>query len=212
MSINNQLGKSNIKTRLIVLFGLLLLFLVLIRISPLEKPDKAVIGESENQEILKVIEVIDGDTFRLSDSSLVRLIGIDTPEKGQLFYDEAVALAESVLINEQVNLIYDKEKTDRYNRSLVYLEVNSLIYNELVLERGYANVYLFSENLLRREMLISAQKNARTDKVGIWSVNDTDDEEYYIRIEGSFRYHRPLCVSIKNSKPSRKIKIFDKKQ
>ena len=207
--IKSQFKRSPIKTRLIILFGLLVVFIILLRFSPSKQIEKRIISKTIDLNITTVTEIIDGDTFRLSDSTLVRLIGIDTPEKGQAFYDEAVALAESVLIDKPVSLIFNKEKSDRYKRSLAYLKVDSLIFNELVLERGLANVYLFSENQLWREKLISAQKRARMNNLGLWSVEKEDQEEYYIRIEGSFRFHRPLCISIKNSKPSRKIKIPD---
>ena len=39
-----------------------------------------------------VIGVIDGDTVELEDGRTVRLIGIDTPERGDLYYDSASAL------------------------------------------------------------------------------------------------------------------------
>jgi endonuclease YncB( thermonuclease family) len=207
----DKFKKSPIKYRLYVLALLLLIIIILFQIPSNKKIiNKHIASELPNNNYLSVVEIIDGDTFKLSDSSIVRLIGVDTPEKGQPFYDDAVALAESLLINNQIKLIYDQRQFDNYNRVLAYVRFDSIIYNELILERGFANVYLFSENTKWRKRLISAQKQARINEIGIWSNTDIDKEDYYIRIEGSFRFHRLLCPSIKNSKPSRKLKIFNK--
>ena len=48
-----------------------------------------------NSEQVELVTVIDGDTFDLSTedgaAARVRLIGVDTPERGECFHDEARA-------------------------------------------------------------------------------------------------------------------------
>ncbi len=152
---------------------------------------------------LYVMQVKDGDTFLLSDGSKVRLIGVDTPEEGQPFFEMANAFAESFLLGEEIHLEYDVEPLDRYGRRLVYLFVDSIFYNKLVIDSGFASIYLFENNQRLAEELISAQREARSSNVGIWSLPDPIPEDYYISPFGSFRFHRPLCPSIKSTDHSR---------
>lgn len=152
---------------------------------------------------LYVEQVIDGDTFLLSDGGQVRLIGVDTPEEGRPFFEIARAFAESILLGEEVRIEYDVEPMDRYGRRLVYLSVDSIFYNKLVIDSGFASVYLFEKNRRMAKQLISAQRKARSLNVGLWSLPDPIPEKYYISPFGSFRFHRPLCPNIKSTDPSR---------
>ena len=152
---------------------------------------------------LYVEQVKDGDTFLLSDGGQVRLIGVDTPEDGQPFFERAKAFAESTLLGEEVDIEYDMEPLDRYGRRLAYLFVDSIFYNKLVIDSGFASVYLFKKNQRLAEQLISAQREARSSRVGIWSLPAPVPEDYYISPSGSFRFHRPLCPNIKSTDLSR---------
>jgi micrococcal nuclease len=155
--------------------------------------------ERKGDSRLRVVEIIDGDTFLLSDGDQVRLIGIDTPEEGQPFFARATAFAESILLGKEVEIKYDRELLDRYGRRLVYLFVDSILYNQLVIDSGFASVYLFEKNQMLARQLISAQRKARSSKVGIWSLPEPILEDYYISPAGSFRFHRPLCPNIKST-------------
>ena len=158
--------------------------------------------DSENgKSELTINEVIDGDTFVLSDASRVRLIGVDTPEKGQPYYREATLFAESLLTGAVIRIEYDEEPYDDYGRRLVYLFADSIFYNELIIEQGMASVYLFPHNRKFAETLITAQKSSRRNKAGIWSLPDSSPEEYYVSVSGSFRFHRPLCPHLKKARP-----------
>ncbi len=169
-------------------------------------------GDADSRESeSRVSEVIDGDTFVLSDGSRVRLIGVDTPEQGQPFYSEAAHFAESLLAGAPVFAEYDEEPYDDYGRRLVYLFVDSLFYNELILEQGLATGYLFEHNGKFEETLIAAQKSARREDAGIWSLPQSSPEEFYITISGSFRFHRPLCPHLRNSKPE-DLRRIDKRE
>jgi endonuclease YncB( thermonuclease family) len=147
---------------------------------------------------LIVTGIIDGDTFLICDSVHIRLIGVDTPEKGDPVYHEAMAHAESTLLGLEVKLEYDRELYDDYGRRLVYLFIDTLFYNQEVVSRGLGTVYLFAQNRKYAPELIAAQKVARSSLSGIWSSVPVA-EEYYLAGYGSFRFHRPLCLHLKKS-------------
>ena len=47
--------------------------------------------ESSNDNLHLVTEVIDGDTIEIDGSNKVRLLGVDTPERGECYYPESKA-------------------------------------------------------------------------------------------------------------------------
>jgi micrococcal nuclease len=61
-----------------------------------------------------VYRITDGDTVNVSpevrDNGTVRLIGVDTPERGEPLYEEAAAFAEDNLVGERVTLELDAEE------------------------------------------------------------------------------------------------------
>lgn len=158
-----------------------------------------------------VIDVLDGDTFVLSNTTRIRLIGVDTPEKGEPFADVARAFADSVLRNRKVRIELDRLREDRYERTLGYLFLDGIFFNELLVRNGLARVYQFKENRRYSKKFINAQKDARKNKVGIWSLAAPPTEPYYISAGGSYRFHRPLCPSAKSINPrkARKYRTRD---
>ena len=168
-------------------------------------------SSSPQSSTLRVDKIIDGDTFILSDRRHVRLLGIDTPEVGEPYSDSAKIFADSVIADRQIRLEFDKVIKDSYGRELAYLYIDSLCYNELILRRGFASIYLFKDNSRHASKFIAAQNEARTAKRGIWSLPPPQPEEYYIAAASSYRFHRPLCPSIKtiNLKHARRFKTRD---
>ena len=67
--------------------------------------------------------VVDGDTIRLADGAYVRVIGIDTPERGDCGYAKATQHAKNVL-GSQVRLINPASVNDhdKYGRLLRYVQ------------------------------------------------------------------------------------------
>ena len=145
-----------------------------------------------------VARVLDGDTFVLTDGRHLRLIGVDTPERGEPLADMAREFADSVLTGKPVKIENDKMRLDRYDRILGYVFIDAVFFNELLIRRGLARVYLFKENRRYSKRLIEAQKDARRQVIGIWSLPKPVDEPYYVSAGGSYRFHRPLCTLIRN--------------
>ena len=55
--------------------------------------------------VLLTAEVVDGDTINMSDGSTVRLIGIDTPERGQCGFEEASAVLAQLITGQSITLV-----------------------------------------------------------------------------------------------------------
>jgi micrococcal nuclease len=127
----------------------------------------------------RVIRVIDGDTveavFR-GTVLVVRLIGIDTPETvapGQAvmcYGPEATRFTRSRLEGRRVNLELDVERVDRYGRTLAYVWVDGELFNEVLVERGYASVTTYPPNVRYVERFVAAQRRAREAGRGFWGA------------------------------------------
>jgi micrococcal nuclease len=140
---------------------------------------------------IKVIRVIDGDTIKIEDGSLVRLIGIDTPEyyeSNKLFRDArrlkqdiatikkmgamSYAFTKQMLQDKYVRLEFDIEKYDKYGRLLAYVFLpDGTFVNGKIIEKGYACVYTIPPNVKYAALLNRLQQEAREKNAGLWGID-----------------------------------------
>lgn len=71
-----------------------------------------------------VKSVEDGDTFTLSNGIKVRLIGVNSPDRGQKNYLEAKKELEKLIKDKKVYLEYDRYQDDKFGRILAWVWVN----------------------------------------------------------------------------------------
>jgi len=122
----------------------------------------------EQTEQLYVIKVIDGDTFILSNGDHIRLIGVNTPEKGEYYYQEAKNALKDLILNKQIILKSDISTKDRYGRYLKYVYVDNIFVNLYLVKNGYARTYIIEPNVKYSKDFIDAEKYAKSQKIGIW--------------------------------------------
>lgn len=168
-------------------------------------------SSSAKSDTATVLKILDGDTYVLSGDRRVRLLGIDTPEKGEPFSETAKNFADSLLNGAHITIEFDKTQKDKYGRLLGYVRFQDYFVNKMMIERGLARLYLFQGTKRYNADLIAAQKNARERKIGIWSLPLPEKEPFYISSSGAFRFHRPLCPLIKdiNTKKAKRYKSRD---
>jgi micrococcal nuclease len=119
-----------------------------------------------------VAAVIDGDTIELADGRHVRLVQIDTPEKGQECYgDEASALTRRLLPpGTHVRIEQDPvlDQVDRYNRTLAYVWKDDEDVNLTLVEEGVAGVWFYDGRRGRHASeLLRAVERARAREKGL---------------------------------------------
>jgi endonuclease YncB( thermonuclease family) len=87
----------------------------------------------------EVVRVVDGDTVVLDDSEIVRIAGIDTPERGQCGYQQARSYMESLVLNKTVGLSQaGKRQTDKYGRIIRYISVDGEDVGLKMIESSWA--------------------------------------------------------------------------
>lgn len=144
-----------------------------------------------------VLRVFDGDTLACDRNGdgryqkpdeTIRLLGIDTPESrhslkrqrqhpGQKpadepFAREATRRLAALAGHRTVYLAWDRERTDRYGRSLavVYADVQTLeSFNETLLKEGLAKTLFFPPNLTYAARFRQAQAEARHAQRALWA-------------------------------------------
>ena len=127
----------NLKTKIILLV-LLILVGVFLAFSP--NLDKKLEGYLVSSETAFIDRVIDGDTVE-SNGTSIRLLGINTPERGETYYLEAKEFLEELVLNKTVRLKFGKDRKDMYGRTLAYLYLGNENINQKLIEEGYANFY-----------------------------------------------------------------------
>ena len=124
------------------------------------------------QEAYSVSRVIDGDTIELEGGVMVslariRLLGIDTPERGKPLFREAGEKLEELIAGRAVLLERDKDNTDKYGRALRYILVDNKNLNVEMIRLGYARAFMH-KGLIYENEILSAEEEARENKRGVW--------------------------------------------
>jgi len=145
----------NKKSRQVILLGVLVFILIVVNYPLL---NKGLINFLDESETGVVERVIDGDTIVINGTS-VRMLGINTPERGKKYYNEAKEFLETLVLNRTVKLEYGKDKFDKYGRKLAYVFVNSLNVNLELVKKGYANPYFVSGKDKYYQTFYSAWEN-----------------------------------------------------
>lgn len=83
--------------------------------------------------------VVDGDTIK-TDGQSIRILGYDTPERGECGYDEAGEFLADLLATGTVSLTADSgDDTDKYDRLLRHVLVDGKPVGLSMIEAGKAN-------------------------------------------------------------------------
>jgi len=123
---------------------------------------------AEETDNLRVKKVIDGDTIVLDDNRVVRLIGINTPEKYQKFGKEATLKTKELTENKEVMLEYDRGRYDKYGRVLAYVYTEEYFVNYELLRQGIANLMIIPPNTKYFNQFKKARDEAKAERLGIW--------------------------------------------
>lgn len=131
--------------------------------------EEALFGADAEEAV--VAAVYDGDTMELADGQAVRLIGIDSPERGRPFYKEAREALEQLVLGKSVRLEKDVSETDRYGRLLRYIYVGDAFVNRAMVEQGYAVAMRYPPDVRHAETFAQAEAVARSAGKGFWSAS-----------------------------------------
>jgi micrococcal nuclease len=102
--------------------------------------DQSVQNFMIDRETFFVERIVDGDTI-VANGENIRLLGINTPERGEEYYDEAKQYLSDLVLNKTVELEFGPERRDKYGRLLAYVYEGETLVNKEMVYQGYANIY-----------------------------------------------------------------------
>jgi len=122
----------------------------------------------------RVVKIVDGDTIDVLRSGKrlrVRLIGVDTPERGQCWFNTATARTGALLpLGRTAHLLRDKGQKDRYGHWLFYVwNVRGVHVNRNLVRYGYGKAAPFKPNDRYIKVLRAEQVKAQRERLRIWS-------------------------------------------
>lgn len=111
----------------------------------------------------------------------VRLIGVDAPEKSMPHANDARTFLRKAIAGKQLRIVAGPEAMDAFQRRLGWVTVDGKSVNVMMIEQGFAAVYVIPPNTRWTDDLLAAQRKAYDARRGIWGVADMEEPR-------SFRY------------------------
>jgi len=112
--------------------------------------------------------VYDGDTFKTVEGDIIRMLGINTEEKGMPHADTAKHHLQLLLNSGQIRLERDEVDKDRYGRLLRHVWAGEIHVNAEMVRGGYAHVYIIEPNVKYSDALWAAQEEAAAAQLVLW--------------------------------------------
>ncbi len=118
-------------------------------------------------------QVVDGDTLKVQGADgrfTVRLVGINSPEKGECFATQATAAMQELLAGHTVTLVKDVSETDQYGRLLRFVQTDAGVdVGAEMVRGGFAVSRRYPPDIARNDGYDQIQAQARGAGVGEWA-------------------------------------------
>lgn len=114
--------------------------------------------------------VLDGDTLNCRSGERIRLLLVDSPERGPFGTLARNALAALLPSGSEIRLELDEESRDERGRLLAYVFLaDGRMVNEMLIRQGYAFLKPSIVNQRHGDRLRAAESNARRQHLGVWT-------------------------------------------
>jgi len=119
----------------------------------------------KNQVGDRVVQIIDGDTFKLQNKQTIRLSSLDAPALDKCMGEESKKALSKLVLRKRVILL--EPYADRYGRIIALVISDGRIINEIMIRNGYA--VDTGDNSAAKKALRDANDYARENKLGIFN-------------------------------------------
>jgi micrococcal nuclease len=136
--------------------------------------------------------VVDGDTLDVSSPRgdvTVRVIGINAPESGECFAEEATDALAALVAGQELVLVADRSDLDQFERSLRYVQtVGGVDVGAELVAGGFAIARRYPPDEARADEYAELQRDAQRDQRGLWAPDacgssDLDGVQIEIEVE-----------------------------
>jgi len=142
---------------------------------PRETWDRVLTRTSGAEERTRAVrKVIDGDTIVVEGDERIRYLGVDAPETGEPFYEQAKGFQERVVLGSQVRIVPCKEEPqDSYGRTLAFVHKGKVDVGEQLLRQGLARTLIIGPcGRAVAKAYSKVERGAFRAARGIWSAQD----------------------------------------
>ena len=117
---------------------------------------------------VRVGRVVDGDTIVLADGRRVRYVGVDTPERGEPFYQEATAYNRRLVDGARVHLLKERSDKDRFGRLLRHVIAGDILVSAELVREGLAVAKRYKPDVKFADCFDALMEEAQADRRGLW--------------------------------------------
>lgn len=154
----------------------------------------ASVKKAERKQVM-ISRVIDGDTIEISDGTILRLLNINTPEKGKQGYDYSISYL-SQFINKSLEI--EDLGAEKYGRTLARIYNSEDYINLDLVKEGLAIKFLVDEKEIKD--FAKAEEEAIAESRGIWKKS-----EYYGCVDAEIDAKKEI-IKLKNNCEKANIK------
>jgi len=126
--------------------------------------------------ICPVLRVVDGDTVKVryaGEEQSVRLLRVNTPERGEPGYKEATEALRELVDGHTVRLEFEgNKKRDHYGRLLAYVFVDDVNVNVEMVRSGWSAFYTKHGEGRHAGAFKQAENEAREAGRGSWGLSE----------------------------------------
>jgi len=152
--------------RLLIFLIIIIILGVLSVFYPYLTGEKTIKPVEYERETIFVERVIDGDTLVDSNGTVYRLLGINTPEKGEEDYQEAKDFL-MLVEDKEVEILRDWDDLGKYKRKLRYIFYQNRFINLEIIEQGLGIAFM-TDDLKYEDKILIAEKFAQENCFGVW--------------------------------------------
>ena len=168
------------KKEITILISLVVLLVILNYNFLDSKVESFFLGDQSEKTVVE--RIIDGDTI-VTEIGNVRLLGINTPERGERGFLEAKVFLENLILNKSVVLEYVGPREDKYGRILAYVFLEGGNINLKLVENGFGNYYFYDGRDIYSEDLEEAWNSCISKEINLCGPSDHECSKC-ISIEG----------------------------
>ena len=128
----------------------------------------------------EVLRVVDGDTLHVripgspTPDERVRLLRVNTPERGKPGYERATACLIALTAGKRVELEWERSgvaERDEYGRLLAYVHADGALVNEELVRQGFSRFFTKYGGGRLADRFRAAEEEARVAKRGLWTAD-----------------------------------------
>ncbi len=126
-------------------------------------------GSIRFDEVGRVTRVIDGDTIDVEINGVVqrvRYVGVNTPERDEVCYQQAADFNRRLVEGQTVGLVRDRSNTDRFDRLLRYVYVGETFVNLELVRAGFAEAVLYEPDDRHWQTFVDLERAAAAAGLG----------------------------------------------